>query len=279
MTLMFREIKNYFFVIPLFALLSALLCSASEARTFHVQLLSQPEEGHFRVNGHIVAANFDDPTPNFCYKKKGCYFAAFSNSKSWGENGSNGYGTQDKSLWEKRAEAAFSATTMGEVARNLRDKGVLNVEMSTQMRPDARYCVYAARNLDNFTASQYAGTLMSNCVDIPMVVAACTLTPDNILFDWGTLPSTEVSTVELTQSLTVACSQPTSIRLSINGEYIPLNGDNTTRAEFNLGNGWTGSTNVSVTNSEVIHMKSRLKGLSNRSGEFSGSAILLLEQL
>lgn len=270
--------KKNIFAISLFVFFYVFLCSHSEAKTFHIQILRQPEESHYWLYSTIVSANFDDPTPNYCYQRKNCYFAMFDIPRVWGENGEDKRGSQDTSSSEVRSEAAFSARTMGEVARNLRDRGLLHKELSTFWASYEKICLYAGFKHDRIVR-QYAGTLASNCVDIAVVPTACTITPESLSFDWGTLTNTEVSAVELTQSLMVTCTQPTNARLSISGEIIPLNGDSTTFAEFNLGSGWTGSTNVSVKSSEVINMKSRLKGLDNRSGEYSGSAILLFEQI
>ncbi|MBW4204140.1 hypothetical protein JW319_22570 [Enterobacter cloacae subsp. cloacae] len=262
----------------LFAGVFLVLCVSSNAKTFQVQVTGVPQVPHAYFTARIAAVDFDDPAPNFCYQKRNCYFAGFVNSKSWGEQGKQSYITTDTFSIERRERVAYSAKTMGELAQGLRDNNLLYKDMSGKLYPqdgdDPTFCIYAAVNY-----GQQAGTLASNCADAPVPPASCDLTPESLTFDWGILPNTKADEIELSRSIKVTCTEPTTVRLSISGEFISLNGDINTRAEFNLGSGWTGSTKVTVRNSEVIEMKSRLKGLRNSSGEYSGSSVLVFEQL
>ncbi|RTP93720.1 hypothetical protein EKN38_25170 [Enterobacter sp. WCHEn045836] len=247
------------------------------SRTFQVQVVTQPSSPNGQFTGQVVAANFDDPSPNPCYRKNDCYFAGFVNSKSWGEAGRAGYGTTDSVRVSERKLAAGEGRTMGDVARLLRDRGLLFVSMMdylpAQYGRDPTFCIYVR------DGQQVAGTLSSNCADAPVAPTSCELTPASVNFDWGEVKRSDSGYPELSRTLKVTCSRPTNIGLSVSGQSIPLNGNASTRAEFNLGSGWTGGTDRYVSDTASIEMKSRLIGLEDATGEYSGSAVMMFEQL
>ncbi|MHA6679821.1 hypothetical protein ACX43S_25350 [Enterobacter cloacae] len=241
--------------------------------------MKQPPEPGKMFSASVVAADFNDPTPNFCYEKNECYFAGFANSKSWGEQGKQGYGTSDLAQVPARRAAAKKAKTMGELAVALREQGLLYIEMKDFLDidkgTDATFCMYAHTN----TGKQQAGTLVSNCSDAPVAPVSCKLTPEAVLFDWGTVTPKIANTRQLKKNVTLKCTKPTNIRLYISGDYISLNGNQDTRAEFNFGNGWTGKTEVYVENDISVEMNSRLVGFEDKNGDFSGSSVLVMEQI
>ncbi|CAI1889610.1 MULTISPECIES: hypothetical protein [Serratia] len=260
-----------------------LICSASGyGKTFQVQIVTQPENPNGDFSAKIVSADFNDPTPNYCYQVTGCSWRGFVNSKSWGVNGKNGYNTADTAYKDKRENIAYMSRTMGEVATRLRNENILEIVMIDYLghdngeKGDPTFCVYAYKNRGN----QQEGTLASNCADSPPIQTVCELTPDSVVFNWGTVNQSKSGYIELEKSAQVKCSRPSTIRLSVSGMTIPLNGDSSTRAEFNLGDGWTGSVQKSVdTAPAVMPIQARLVGLESQVGTFNGSSILLLEVL
>ncbi|MEM5488243.1 hypothetical protein [Enterobacter cloacae] len=273
-----RDSKNRSVKILSCGIFLTLFSFSAYAKTFHVQIVTQPPvtDGHFE--GRIVAADFNDPTPNFCYgRNDGCYYAGFVNDKSWGENGKAGYSTTDNAHAQERMVLAREAKTMGELARTLNDKGLLSINLRDFLPKNQgdspTFCVFA--NISR----QIAGTLASNCADAPVAPTACTLTPDSIEFDWGMISNTSAGKIELSKSVNITCTRPANIGIYISGDYISLNGNKNTRAEFDLGKGWTGKTVVDVKDQMNVLIKSRLVGLEHQSGDFTGSSVIIMEQL
>ncbi|EKS6735761.1 hypothetical protein ACM93F_004233 [Enterobacter ludwigii] len=264
---------NFFFAFVFF-----LFTPSVGANTFHVQVLELPHHIYDFAYGTIVAANYDDPTPNFCYQREECYYAAYVIPKGWVAK--PGYPTFDYPVDRRRFDAAKNSLTMGEVARALRDNGQLFIEMSDRMGSgeheinDLVFCLFASYRL-----AMVQDVRASNCADAPVPPSSCELSPAMVNFDWGRIPNIQASQILLSRSIKVDCTQPTNIRLAISGEFIPLNGDLSKRAEFNLGSGWSGKTEVNVRNSAIIEMKARLIGLDDVEGDYSGSAVLIFEQM
>ncbi|MFP2167616.1 hypothetical protein ACLEYI_22025 [Enterobacter ludwigii] len=80
-----RDSKNRSVKILSCGIFLTLFSISAYAKTFQVQLVTQPSNPNGNFTGKIVAADFNDPTPNYCYGRDSCYYAAFVNSKSWGE--------------------------------------------------------------------------------------------------------------------------------------------------------------------------------------------------
>ncbi|MEG4678885.1 hypothetical protein UXO62_01405 [Enterobacter cloacae] len=278
-----KLIKKWVVKILGYGLFLTFFSISAYAKPFQVQITTQPNSPNESFIGKIVAADFNDPTPNYCYGKSNCYYAAFVNSKSWGENGRAGYSTIDTERVSERISWARSSSTMGELARALAKNDLLYMDMRDYLPAsegnDPIFCVYAAYSAGR--GQQIPGTLVSNCADAPVSPTACTLTPESIEFNWGVVTNIQAGEIELSKPVSITCTRQTRIGLSISGDYIPLNGDKNTRAEFDLGNGWTGKTqvNVCVNESKNVQIKSRLVGLERQQGDFTGSSVLIMEQL
>lgn len=274
-----RNSKNRNMKILSCGIFLTLFSFSAYTKTFQVQLVTQPSNPNGFFTGKIVAADFNDPTPNYCYGRDSCYYAAFVNSKSWGEGGRSGYATVDESDKNRREQAAKNARTMGELAKELYKLNILYMEMNdflpSYYGKDPTFCMYA-----NYAHGyQVAGTLASNCADAPVAPTACTLTPDSIEFDWGMISNTSAGKIELSKSVNIVCTRPANIGIYISGDYISLNGNKNTRAEFDLGKGWTGKTVVDVKEQMNVQIKSRLVGLEHQHGDFTGSSVIIMEQI
>lgn len=256
-------------------LAKVLIIGYSSAAPLHVRITSQPSAPNGTFSGVVDAADFSDPTPNPCFRNSSCYFAAFVNSKSWGAVGREGYHTVDDSNTALRREAVINAATIGEAARNLRDKGLLFLDMQDYLPAskggDPTFCVYAADG----NARQKAGTLLSNCADAPTPPVDCQITSGDIDLDWGTQTLNHDMGLRQ-QTVTLNCSSPTRVRLTVSGEFITLSGDSTQRALINLGDGWNGTRILDVNGNKSIDLQAKLQGVGSKIGSFKGSAPLIM---
>lgn len=250
-------------------------------KTFQVQIESQPDTPNGVFYARIVSANFTDKTPNTCYQRYSCSWRGFVNSKSWGENGRVGYETNDTYNIARRESIAFKSKTMGDLATNLKNDGLLYITVNDYLRAgysDPTFCIYAY--IGKAGIGQIYGSLASNCADAPIKPATCEFkSNDQINFDWGTVTQSTVGYREISKNFQLTCSKPTQVKVSISGYSIPLNGIQKTRAEFNLGDGWSGEIKKSVSETVTLELKARLIGLENVTGNYTGSAILLLETI
>ncbi|MEW5494395.1 hypothetical protein ABGT23_01910 [Enterobacter cloacae] len=271
--------RKHLSIVCIIFLYILLQCDFVYAKTFQVQILDQPSSPNAVFSAKIVASDFNDLTPNYCYNKDSCFFSGFVNDKSWGETGLGGYGSYDNERISERQRAAREARTMGELAQLLSNRGLLAVTMRDSLPANLgnspTFCVYAKTSVSN----QIAGTLVSNCADAPVAPISCKLTPEQMNLDWGTITNKAAGHLEISKKVNISCTKASNVGLSISGGSIPLNGDVNIRAEFNLGDGWTGKTQLNVLDDIVVEIKSRLVGLENEEGVFYGSAILMMEQL
>jgi hypothetical protein len=68
----------------------------AQAAPFHVSLITVPDSPNGKFTGIIDGADYNDTSPNPCYRVDRCYMAAFVNDKSWGPDGKQGYTTYDR---------------------------------------------------------------------------------------------------------------------------------------------------------------------------------------
>ena len=264
-------------------IICSLFIASANAEPLHVSLSTIPDKPTGRFIGQVTAADFDSTIPNPCYKVTNCYIAAFVISKDWLPEGQEGYTSRDTVNYKKRSELAFSAVTMGELLKSLRDANLLYISMTDNL-PSSKgenptFCMFAG--IYRSYARLIAGTRLSNCADAPPSNTNCKLNFPSIEFDWGQVAQSVNGYKEISKTITVSCSKSARIKLSISGAYVPLNGDSSKRAEFDLGEGWNGSLSKVITQipEEHIEIKSRLVGMEDALGEYTGGSILILEIL
>jgi len=269
--------------IGILCVLFFLLIVSANAEPLHVSLSTIPAVPTGKFIGQVTAADFESTMPNPCYKVTNCYLASFVISKDWLPEGQEGYTSWDTVNHVKRRALAFDAVTMGELLKNLRDANLLFISM-TDYLPSSKgknptFCMFAG--IYRTYARLIAGTRLSNCADAPPSNSTCTLKFPSIEFDWGQVAQSVNGYKELSKTISVSCTQSARIKLSISGAFIPLNGDTSKRAEFDFGEGWNGSLSKVITQipEEAIEIKSRLAGMEEAVGEYSGSSILILEIL
>ena len=167
---------------------------------------------------------------------------------------------------------------MGEVARRLREQGLLFIKL-TDFLPSYEgnvptFCIDPAIYASD-RAEMQPHTRASNCADTPPKVSYCRLTQNVIEFDWGAVPA-QGDYGTLTHAIHVSCDQPTSLRVYVSGGSIPLNGDIKTRVEFDFGRGWGQKALIYSAEGSDISMTAR-SVLGGERESIGGCSILIME--
>ncbi|MBH3259848.1 spore coat protein U domain-containing protein [Serratia marcescens] len=176
----------------------------------------------------------------------------------------------------ERKTAVYAAQTMGEAIRNLLDKGLLDIEMRSNIpgipsNKPLMACMYVVKN--DLVATSLPK--QSNCVTGVMPVPQCSIEQPSIEFDFGTLSTNAAAAATKTESITVKCSKPADLQVAISGGSILLNGDVKKRAEVDLGLGNGKPWVQKVTDKASITMKVTLPPRLD-TGNYLGSSVLLL---